>query len=153
MAQKMQIPDLSLLCRTPAAHDYFGIERTVDYYLANYPETRHHFCRMTRPQLQQLAAAGMTIGAHSLSHPVLSQMSQNWPGPKLRRAARNSRRRWVADSVTPRVAAIAKRAGFDAAFMNIGGGLGTELPPPAIPRVPVNAGMTLSEFEAHVSGF
>jgi len=27
--------------------------------------------------------------------------------------------------VTPRVAAMAKRAGFDAAFMNIGGGLGT----------------------------
>ena len=37
--------------------------------------------------------------------------------------------------------------------MNIGGGLGAELPPHAIPRVHVNAGMTLSEFEAHVSGF
>jgi hypothetical protein len=37
--------------------------------------------------------------------------------------------------------------------MNVGGGLGTELPPHAIPRVHVNAGMTLSEFEAHVSGF
>jgi len=58
------------------SHDYFGIERTLDYYLANSLETQHHFCLMTRPELQQLAAAGMTIGAHSLSHPVLSQMSQ-----------------------------------------------------------------------------
>ena len=58
-----------------------------------------------------------------------------------------------ADSVTPRVAAMAKQAGFDAAFMNIGGGLGTEFSPQAVPRVHVNADMSLSEFEAHVSGF
>jgi hypothetical protein len=63
-------------CFLHAAHDYFGIERTLDYYLANSLETQHHFCLMTRPELQQLAAAGMTIGAHCLSHPVLSQMSK-----------------------------------------------------------------------------
>ena len=52
-----------------------------------------------------------------------------------------------------RVVAMAKQAGFDAAFTNVGGGLGSELPLHAIPRVHVNAGMPLSEFEAHVSGF
>ena len=140
-------------CFLHAAHDYFGIERTLDYYLTNYPETRHHFCLMTRPELQQLAAAGMTIGAHSLSHPVLSQMSQELAWTEITQSRAQLEAALGADSVAPRVAAIAKRAGFDAAFMNIGGGLGTELPPPAIPRVHVNAGMTLSEFEAHVSGF
>lgn len=48
---------------------------------------------------------------------------------------------------------MAKQAGFDAAFMNVGGGLGAELHAHAIPRVHVNAGMRLPEFEAHVSGF
>ena len=56
-------------------------------------------------------------------------------------------------SVTPRVVAMTKQAGFDAAFLNIGGGLGSVLPLHAIPRVHVNAGMSLAEFEAHVSGF
>jgi peptidoglycan/xylan/chitin deacetylase (PgdA/CDA1 family) len=160
-----QIDAESRQCFLHAAHDYFGVERTLDYYLASHPEALHHFCLMTRSELQQLAAAGMTIGAHSLSHPVLSQMS-----PELARTEITQSRAqleaalgkpiWAfaypfgdAGSVTPRVAAMAKQAGFDAAFMNIGGGLGTELPPHAIPRVHVNAGMTLSEFEAHVSGF
>ena len=56
-------------------------------------------------------------------------------------------------SVNARVIAMAKHAGFDAAFTNVGGGLGSEFPLHAIPRVHVNAGMPLSEFEAHVSGF
>ena len=43
--------------------------------------------------------------------------------------------------------------GGHAAFLNIGGGLGTSLPMHSIPRVHVNAGMSLAEFEAHVSGF
>jgi hypothetical protein len=56
-------------------------------------------------------------------------------------------------SVSPRVLAMAKQAGFDAAFMNVGGGLGTELPVYALPRVHVNQDVSLAEFEAHVSGF
>ncbi|MFZ1160043.1 MAG: polysaccharide deacetylase family protein [Candidatus Sulfotelmatobacter sp.] len=148
-----------------AAHDHFGVERTLDFYLASYAETQRHFCLMTRTEVQQLDAAGMTIGAHTLSHPVLSQMSPElaWTEITQSRAqleAALGKPIWAfaypfgdAGSVTPRVAAMAKQAGFDAAFMNIGGGLGTELPPHAIPRVYVSAGMTLSEFEAHVSGF
>jgi peptidoglycan/xylan/chitin deacetylase (PgdA/CDA1 family) len=148
-----------------AAHDHFGLERTLDFYLANYPETQRHFCLMTRTELQQLDAAGMTIGAHTLSHPVLSQMPPElaWSEITQSRArleAALGKPIWAfaypfgdAGSVTPRVAAMAKQAGFDAAFMNIGGGLGAELPLHALPRVHVNAGMALPEFEAHVCGF
>jgi len=148
-----------------AAHVHFGLERTLDFYLASYAESLRHFCLMTRTELKQLDAAGMTVGAHTLSHPVLSQMLPElaWTEITQSRAqleAALGKPIWAfaypfgdAGSVTPRVAAMAKQAGFDAAFMNIGGGLGAQLPPHAIPRVHVNAGMTLSEFEAHVSGF
>ena len=56
-------------------------------------------------------------------------------------------------SVTPQVLAMARRPGMQAAFLNFGGGLDTDLPPYALPRVHVTAGMSLAEFEAHVSGF
>jgi hypothetical protein len=48
---------------------------------------------------------------------------------------------------------MAQEAGYSAAFLNWGGGLGAELPPFAIPRVHVTASMGLAELEAHVAGF
>jgi hypothetical protein len=48
---------------------------------------------------------------------------------------------------------MVREAGFAAAFTNIGGGFGADLPLNAIPRVHVNSDMTMPEFEAHVSGF
>ena len=148
-----------------AAHSYFGLEESLEFYLSTYPETQRHFCLLTRTELQQLAAAGMTIGAHTLTHPILSQLPPEvaWSEIAESRSRLESalgRKIWAfaypfgdAASVTPRVVAMTKQAGFDAAFMNIGGGLGSSLPFHAIPRVHVNAEMSLAEFEAHVSGF
>lgn len=148
-----------------AAYSYFGMEESLPFYLSTYPETQRHFCLLTRSELQQLAAAGMTIGAHTLTHPILSQLPPELAWTEIadsrsRLEAALGREIWAfaypfgdAGSVTPRVVAMTKQAGFDAAFMNIGGGLGSSLPLHAIPRVHVNAGMSLSEFEAHVSGF
>ena len=48
---------------------------------------------------------------------------------------------------------MAQEAGFECAFMNVGGGFGAPLPKFALPRVHVTADMGLAEFEAHVSGF
>ncbi|MGP0021542.1 MAG: methyltransferase domain-containing protein [Candidatus Sulfotelmatobacter sp.] len=123
------------------------------------------FGLLTRGELQELASAGMTIGAHTLSHPMLSQLP-----PQLARAEIcESRARlesvlekpvWAfaypfgdPQSVTPQVLAMAEQAGFQAAFLNFGGGLGTALPPYALPRLHVTAGMSLAEFETHVCGF
>jgi hypothetical protein len=47
---------------------------------------------------------------------------------------------------------MAEQAGFECAFMNIGGGFGAALPKFAMPRVHVTSDMGLGEFEAHVSG-
>jgi len=148
-----------------AAHSYFGLQESLEFYLGSYPETQRHFCLLTGTELQQLAAAGMTIGAHTMTHPILAQLPPElaWAEIAESRALLESalgREIWAlaypfgdSGSVTPRVVAMAKQAGFDAAFLNIGGGLGTSLPLHEIPRVHVNAGMSLAEFEAHVSGF
>lgn len=160
-----QLDAQSRECFLHAAHSYFGLEKSLEFFLASYSEAQRHFCLLTRKELQQLAAAGMTIGAHTLSHPVLSQMPPQlaWTEIAESRARLETalgKSIWAfaypfgdAGSVNSRVVAMAKQVGFDAAFMNMGGGLGSELPLHAIPRVHVNAGMSLSEFEAHVSGF
>ena len=148
-----------------AAHSYFGLEDTLKFYLHSYPETQRHFCLLTSAELQQLATAGMTIGAHTLTHPLLSQLPPDlaWSEIVESRTLLESalgRRVWAfaypfgdAASISPRIVAMTKQAGFESAFMNVGGGLGASLPLHTIPRVHVNAGMSLSEFDAHVSGF
>jgi hypothetical protein len=57
------------------------------------------------------------------------------------------------ESVTPQVVNMARDAGYKAAFMNFGGGLGAELPMHALPRIHVTAQMSLAELEANVAGF
>jgi peptidoglycan/xylan/chitin deacetylase (PgdA/CDA1 family) len=147
------------------AYAYLGMEESLPFYLATYAETQRHFCLLRLSELQQVAAAGMTIGAHTLTHPLLSQMppERAWTEIAESRSQLESalgREIWAfaypfggAGSVTPRIVAMTKQAGFEAAFMNADGGLGSSLPLQAIPRVHVNAGMSLAEFEAHVSGF
>lgn len=148
-----------------AAYSYFGIEESLKFYRETYPETERHFCLMTREELRELAAAGMTIGAHTLSHSILAQMPSHlaWSeiaDCKTRLETALGREVWAlaypygdAGSVTPEIVAMAKQAGFAAAFMNLGGGLGVELARHALPRVHVNADMGMAEFEAHASGF
>lgn len=148
-----------------AAHSHFAMERPLDYFLATYPETRRQFSLLTRMELQQLVAAGMTIGAHTLTHPILSQQppEQAWTEiveSRIRLESAIGKRIWAfaypfgdEASVSQGLMAMVKQARFEAAFLNIGGGLGADLPLFAIPRVHVNAGMSLAEFEAHVSGF
>ncbi len=147
-----------------SAPQQLGLESWRGFDAAD-PVSCRRFGLLTRSELRELAAAGMTIGAHTLSHPVLSQA----PLGSARREIAESRARiesalekrvWAfaypfgdAQSVTPEVLALPKEAGYKAAFLNFGGGLGTDLPPYALPRVHVTADMSLAEFEAHVSGF
>lgn len=147
------------------ACSYFGVQDSLEFYLSSYEKAEKHFCLLTCAELQKLAAAGMTIGAHTMTHPILSHLPAElaWNEIVESRARLESvlgQKIWAfaypfgdAASVSPRVLAMAKQAGFDAAFMNVGGGLGTDLPLHSIPRVHVNQGVSLSEFEAHVSGF
>ncbi len=122
--------------------------------------------RLLNPsELKQLQSAGMTIGAHTMSHPVLSCLPVNLAGAEIAESRAHleavlEKRIWAfaypfgdQQSVTPGIFDMAKEAGFAAAFLNYGGGLGADLPAFSIPRIHVTASMSLSEFEAHVAGF
>jgi len=132
---------------------------------AENPVARRRFGLLTCAELRELASAGMTIGAHTLSHPMLSRQPPELAYAEISESRRRlesalQQRVWAfaypfgdPQSVTPQVLAMAQKTGYDAAFVNFGGGLGTDLPPYALPRVHVTSGMSLAEFDAHVSGF
>jgi peptidoglycan/xylan/chitin deacetylase (PgdA/CDA1 family) len=127
------------------------------------------FCRryglLNALELRRLLAAGMTVGGHTLSHPLLSHQSEEMAYQEI---AQNrlllesslGEKIWAfaypfgnPQAVSPQVLAMPERAGYEVAFLNFGGGLGSLLLPYALPRVHVTAEMSLAEFEAHVSGF
>jgi peptidoglycan/xylan/chitin deacetylase (PgdA/CDA1 family) len=132
---------------------------------AENPAVCRRFGLLTCPELRELEAAGMTIGAHTLSHPMLSQAPPGLARSEIAESCSKleselQSRVWAfaypfgdAQSVTPEVMEMAKEAGYSLAFLNFGGGLGTALPPYAMPRLHVTSEMSLAEFEAHVSGF
>jgi peptidoglycan/xylan/chitin deacetylase (PgdA/CDA1 family) len=115
--------------------------------------------------LRKLAAAGMTIGAHSLSHPILARASAElaWREISESRSVLENilgQTVWAfgypfgnAATVTARDVQMTEQAGFRCAFMNSGGGFGAKIDRFALPRVHVTADMSLFEFEAHISGF
>ncbi len=120
---------------------------------------------LTLKELRELTASGMSIGAHTLSHPILSQLSEQLAWREIaesREVLENALQISVwalaypfgePSSITSREIQIAQKAGFCAAFVNFGGGFGAPIQRFAIHRVHVTADMTLGEFEAHLSGF
>jgi peptidoglycan/xylan/chitin deacetylase (PgdA/CDA1 family) len=147
-----------------AARIQFGTKVEQDLHEVSSASCRR-FGMLTRAELLQLASAGMTIGAHTLSHPMLSQLLPEVAYGEMSESRRRleavlGKRVWAfaypfgdPQSVNPQVLAMAEQAGYQAAFLNCGGGLGADLPAFALPRVHVTSGMSLAEFEAHVSGF
>jgi len=126
---------------------------------------RNRFGLLNRDELRQLVDQGMSIGSHTLNHPILSQQTTELAWQEIsesRTLLENATGKpvWALAypfgdpaSVTAREMQMAEQAGFSCAFMNIGGGFGASLPRFALPRVHVTADMNLSEFEAHLSGF
>lgn len=115
-------------------------------------------------ELKNLFGRGMAIGAHTLSHPVLSEQSSN----SARTEIVNCRQKleqciqgcvWALAypfgndaSVGMREYQFAMDAGYECAFNNTEG---TLIPASrfSLPRVHITADMTPEVFEAHVSGF
>lgn len=146
-----------------AVQDQLGVNDGLNFDGYDSPR-RLRFQLLRRAELLQLDCAGMTIGAHTLTHPVLSQSLPEQAYAEIaesrsRLEATLGKPVWAfaypfgnAESVTPQVLAMPKQAGYEAAFLNIGRGLGTNIPRFAIPRIHVTAAMNLGEFEAHVAG-
>jgi peptidoglycan/xylan/chitin deacetylase (PgdA/CDA1 family) len=123
------------------------------------------FRLLNASELRNLASAGMTIGAHTMSHPMLSQCSRETASAEIAQSRivlesilGKPVRAFAypfgdSQSVTPEVMAMPCAAGFSAAFLNFGGGLATRLPQYSLPRIHVTSSMSLGELDAHVSGF
>jgi len=129
------------------------------------PTLAARFLTLDVAGLRQLTTAGMSIGAHSLSHPILARASEELAWREIS-GSRSVLERvlgqtvWAfgypfgnAATVTGRDVRLAEQAGFRCAFMNTGGGFGAKINRFALPRVHVTADMSLAEFEAHISGF
>lgn len=121
---------------------------------------------LNRSELRQLVTQGMTVGAHTMSHPILAKM----PPESAEREIRECRsclelflqqEVWALaypfgheGSAGAREMKLAEESGYSCAFLNHGGGLSRRASPRfGLPRAHVTAEMTLSELEAHLSGF
>jgi peptidoglycan/xylan/chitin deacetylase (PgdA/CDA1 family) len=140
-------------------------ERWDDEYRED-PVLSRRFLVTNRTELCELAATeGAAIGAHTMSHPVLSRSSPQtaWTEVtdcKLGLEHALDRNVWALaypfgdpSSVTSREMQMAERAGYRCAFVNVGGSFGAKIPRYALPRMHIAASMTMPEFEAHLSGF
>ncbi len=143
----------------------FGLPEGWNAGCWNNEAQRQRFSLLNGDELRQLLDQGMSIGSHTLNHPILSQQTSDeaWREISESRSVLEKtieKPVWALAypfgdpaSVTTREMQMAEQAGFQCAFMNVGGGFGAQLPRFALPRVHVTAEMSLSEFEAHVSGF
>jgi peptidoglycan/xylan/chitin deacetylase (PgdA/CDA1 family) len=115
-------------------------------------------------ELRQLADAGMTIGAHTRTHPVLSAASYEEARREISDAKAEiestiGRSVWAlaypfgnSSTMGAREFHLTQAAGYSCAFLNVEHWPGEESNPFALVRTHVTADMTLPEFAAHVSG-
>ena len=138
-----------------------------DFRYCQPPALKERYLPLSASDVRQLVASGMTVGGHTLSHPVLSWASAELSHKEIldgRKALQQTTELpvWAlaypfgdADSVGVREVGFAGNAGYECAFLNFGGCVdgaakGNRL---ALPRLHVSASMQMSELEALVSGF
>lgn len=125
---------------------------------------RNRFALLAKSDLQKLCSAGMTVGAHSLSHPILKLQTLQCAEREI--AGSREALRGITDSVwafaypfgdeasvSERELHLAEKAGFECAFVNTEGTFSENTCLYALPRVHVAGDMGLREFEAHLTGF
>jgi peptidoglycan/xylan/chitin deacetylase (PgdA/CDA1 family) len=140
-----------------------GIAGDFESEYSRKEAARRRFFMLNLTQVREMENAGMTIGAHTLSHPMLSQMSEKLAWEEISKSrdrieAELGKVVWAlaypfgnAEAVSAREPGLAERAGFRCAFMNVeDGAAGGWF---AFPRIHVSSSMALAELEAHVSGF
>jgi hypothetical protein len=125
-------------------------------------ESRWRLLRLA--ELKRLAEAGMSIGAHTLSHPVLSLCSEEEARREIQESKINLERAlgrpvWAfaypfgnPATMGERELRVAREAGFACAFLNVEHWDAEPANLFALPRTHVTAATTLPEFAAHLSG-
>ena len=114
-------------------------------------------------ELQQLQEAGMTIGAHTMSHPMMSKAGTELAVREMTESKQIlesvlGKEVWAFafpfgthETAGAREQIIAQKVGFECAFMSI-----EEVSVEnhfAIPRIHVSLNTSLAEVDAHLSGF
>jgi peptidoglycan/xylan/chitin deacetylase (PgdA/CDA1 family) len=115
-------------------------------------------------ELKQLDEAGMSIGAHTVSHPVLSLCSENEARREILESKLEIERAlgrpvWAfaypfgnPSTMGERELRLAQEAGFSCAFLNVEQWGDDSSNAFALARTHVTSDMTLPEFAAHLSG-
>jgi len=143
----------------------WGLDREWKLRYQEDPLLRQRFQLLRAPELKQLADAGMSIGAHTMSHPVLSEQPAELARGEIADCQQILERCsgqpvWAIAypfgdpaSVGNRECQLAEAAGYECAFMNVGGPIGAGCSKFSLPRVHLTAEMSLPVYEAHISGF
>ena len=131
----------------------------------NDPAQSARFLTMNLSELRQLAAAGMTIGAHSISHPKLSRMTSDGLVRTEISTSRDIIERalekevWAfaypfgnSSSVSDREIQFAQDAGFACAFLNTEAEMGDGVNLFALPRIHISSDVTCGELDMRISG-
>jgi peptidoglycan/xylan/chitin deacetylase (PgdA/CDA1 family) len=142
----------------------FGLQPSWKMRYLDDPLLRSRFQLLRLPELKQLRDAGMTVGAHTLSHPVLTEQAADLARVEIEEFGKRlgeflGQPVWALAypfgdpaSVGEREIKLAADAGYTCAFVNVGGVLNRESARFALPRIHVTAEMSLPVYEAHVSG-
>jgi peptidoglycan/xylan/chitin deacetylase (PgdA/CDA1 family) len=142
----------------------FGLKPSWKKRYLDDPSLRDRFQLLPLPELKRLRDAGMTIGAHTLSHPVLAEQAEDLARVETeecrkRLEAALGQPVWALaypfgdpSSVGEREFRLAAGAGYECAFVNVGGVLDRASDRFALPRIHVTAEMSLPVYEAHISG-
>ncbi len=140
-----------------------GISETWDSEYSQNEALRSRFFVLNAAETRELVSAGVTIGAHTMSHPMLSKMPEELASSEMaqvraRLEASAGVPVWAIaypfgddEAVGPREGIIAKRAGYECGFVN------SEMHSTIedrfmIPRIHVSSEMTTAELDAHLSG-
>jgi len=144
---------------------WWGLETEWRQRFLDDPLRRERFQLMGECELKRMTDAGMGIGAHTMSHPILSEQSSEEAHDEIdscREVLRKSSGQdvWALaypfgdpQSVGAREYNYAEAGGYDCAFVNVGGALDWKFSRFALPRIHVTGAMSLPVYEAHVSGF
>jgi len=142
-----------------------GVDPEWKRRILDDPLLRQRFQLLSGADLKRLVEAGMSIGAHTMSHPALVEQTDELARAEIE-DSRSALQKcsgqpvWAIAysfgdpaSVGNREYRLAESAGYECGFMNVGGAVGQSDFRFSLPRIHVTAEMSLSVYEAHISGF
>jgi peptidoglycan/xylan/chitin deacetylase (PgdA/CDA1 family) len=165
------LKDLSVLSEAQraeflsVAREWCGLDAEWGTCYLNDSVLSQRYRLLLAREMKELADAGMTMGVHTMSHPVLAQQSVEMARSEItdcREKIEGCLKSpvWALAypfgdpaSVGNREYRLAEAAKYECAFVNVGGSCDETNSKFSLPRIHVTGSMSLSTYEAHISGF